>query len=156
METIEERIAMLIRLGRARAWKSVDEIMLETYKDVATLMEGERLRTGAALKFRGSLEGVSSLTLNEISEHSSCPDELDTVLFDPKLHNRRSSFTGFHRMSMENVRSRYPNAFAPWTEEEDERLRKMKEDGWPMKDIAATLRRHPHAITLRMERILKN
>ena len=155
METIEEKIATLIRLGRARAWKSVDEIMLETYRDVAVLMGGEEKRTGAAMKFRGALEGVSALTLNEISEHASHPDDLDAVLFDAHLHNRRSGFTGFHRMSMENVRTRYPNAFEPWSEDEDMRLRKMKDEGWPVRDIASVLKRHPHAVTLRLQTFLK-
>ncbi len=47
---------------------------------------------------------------------------------------------------MAKIRSIHPNAYTKWTDEENERLTKLKADGRSLKEISEKLGRQPSAI----------
>ena len=54
---------------------------------------------------------------------------------------------------MARIRKRYPNAYQPWTKEEDEQLRKEVASGIPVRSIAKTHGRYEGAIGKRLEKL---
>jgi hypothetical protein len=54
---------------------------------------------------------------------------------------------------VEQARQRNPNAFAPWTREEEQEIRRQFEAGEPIPSIARSHKRSPRAIELRLQRM---
>lgn len=54
---------------------------------------------------------------------------------------------------VEQARQRNPNAFAPWTREEEQEIRRQFEAGEPIASIARSHKRSPRAIELRLQRM---
>ncbi|HZM80220.1 MAG TPA: hypothetical protein VFC19_31175 [Candidatus Limnocylindrales bacterium] len=50
-------------------------------------------------------------------------------------------------------RQRYPNAYAPWTKEQETVLARLHESGMPTREIAKELGRQPGAITARLDKL---
>lgn len=55
--------------------------------------------------------------------------------------------------SLEEIRKLYPRAYEKWTEEEDERLRGLFNQGMKLKAIARDLQRQPGAISSRLVKL---
>lgn len=55
--------------------------------------------------------------------------------------------------AVERARTRNPNAFKPWTREEDRRLREGAREGRTVEDLASELQRSARAVSMRMERL---
>lgn len=57
--------------------------------------------------------------------------------------------------SVEKIREQHPNAYAPWTEEEEEKLLRLKKEGQSTRDIAKALGRKRGGITSRLKTLEK-
>lgn len=57
------------------------------------------------------------------------------------------------KSSMEAVKEKYPNAFRPWTKEDDRRLELLYFEGKPPSEIATVFQRNPGAIAARIEKL---
>ena len=55
--------------------------------------------------------------------------------------------------SLARRRQKYPNAYAPWTTEQETVLARLHESGLPTREIAKELGRQPGAITARLEKL---
>jgi hypothetical protein len=53
---------------------------------------------------------------------------------------------------LEKMRQKYPNAYKPWQESEDRKLKQLFEAGEKTKDIANNLGRHPGSIRARLKK----
>ncbi|HYK41376.1 MAG TPA: hypothetical protein VE007_03230 [Thermoanaerobaculia bacterium] len=73
------------------------------------------------------------------SRAASNPPSTSTALNDPE--------------AVERARSRNPNAFKPWTREEDRRLREGAQEGRTVEELASELQRSVRAVTMRLERL---
>ena len=51
------------------------------------------------------------------------------------------------------IRSRYPRAYEPWSEAEDQDLTKMHREGVDAKEMASRLQRQPSAVKSRLKRL---
>lgn len=70
---------------------------------------------------------------------ASNPPSTSTALNDPE--------------AVERARSRNPNAFKPWTREEDRRLREGAQEGRTVEELASELQRSVRAVSMRLERL---
>ena len=61
--------------------------------------------------------------------------------------------TGVPTYSVYACQQEYPNAFLPWSEEEDATLEKMWDEGADAETIATHFKRKPSAITTRLKRL---
>lgn len=82
------------------------------------------------------------------------------VLFEESVHKvvaalqaTLAHFPDLPRNSMEAVKEKYPNAYQPWTREDDRRLELMYFEGKPASEIATLFQRNPGAITARIEKL---
>jgi hypothetical protein len=50
------------------------------------------------------------------------------------------------------MREEYPNAFRPWQEADDERLRQLFDDGKGVKEMTGVFGRHPGSIRARIKK----
>jgi hypothetical protein len=57
-----------------------------------------------------------------------------------------------HSKRLAEIRQKYPQAYTPWTPEQDARLRELFEANATMKAIAADLQRHPGGIRARLKK----
>lgn len=55
--------------------------------------------------------------------------------------------------SVERIRQGHPTAYAPWTSDQDERLRELVEQGLSTKDIAELMGRQPGGISSRIRKL---
>lgn len=51
------------------------------------------------------------------------------------------------------VREQYPNAGKPWSQQDDEELRRLFESGNAVSDLALTFARTPNGVRVRLERL---
>ena len=51
------------------------------------------------------------------------------------------------------IKQQHPNAYEPWTPEQEEILKRMFKNGAPIKDIASALKRQPGAISSRIRKL---
>jgi DNA-binding NarL/FixJ family response regulator len=56
-----------------------------------------------------------------------------------------------HRLA--KIKQNHPNAYEPWTPEQEEILKSMYKGGSPVKDIASALKRQPGAIISRIRKL---
>lgn len=64
-----------------------------------------------------------------------------------------SSSDSSHLDRLAEIKQQHPNAYAPWTPEQEEILKSMHEGGAPVKEIASTLKRQPSAIRSRIRKL---
>ena len=55
--------------------------------------------------------------------------------------------------TLDQIRCEHPRAYEKWTEQEDDTLRRLSAEGWPVKEIAAELQRQPSAVTSRLAKL---
>jgi hypothetical protein len=55
--------------------------------------------------------------------------------------------------AVERARTRNPNAFKPWTREEDRRLREGAREGRSVEELSSDLQRSVRAVSMRLERL---
>ncbi len=51
------------------------------------------------------------------------------------------------------IKRKYPNAYEPWTQQQEELLRKMHESGAAIGEMAAALNRQPGAVSSRIRKL---
>jgi hypothetical protein len=54
---------------------------------------------------------------------------------------------------IEEIRRTYPNAYQPWTDEDDQRLSSLYADRVPIKELSTTFGRQPSAINSRLRHL---
>lgn len=62
-------------------------------------------------------------------------------------------FQGQSKSSMEAAKEKYPNAFKPWTKEDDLQLQMLYYEGRPASELATHFQRNPGAINARIEKL---
>ena|SRR5437588_4383478 len=55
---------------------------------------------------------------------------------------------------IDRLREKYPNAYLPWTAEDDRRLRELHQQAVGIAELARTFGRQPSAIRSRLEKVL--
>lgn len=55
---------------------------------------------------------------------------------------------------LEKMREQYPNAYRPWTEDDDKKLTQLFKDGKNLKELTEEFGRHPGSIQKRLEKLL--
>ena len=58
-----------------------------------------------------------------------------------------------HQDRQENIKRKHPNAYEPWTPEQERLLTKMHKGGAPVHAIASALKRQPTAISSRIRKL---
>ena len=71
----------------------------------------------------------------------------------PKIVNEEETILGEGGSRLETIRKKHPNAYRPWSEEEDGRLRELFETGEKVKAMAEVLGRQPGAIRARLVKL---
>ena len=58
-----------------------------------------------------------------------------------------------HQDRLECIKRKHPNAYEPWTPEQEEILKQMHKGDAPVQDIASALKRQPGAISSRIRKL---
>jgi len=85
---------------------------------------------------------------DHIRENNIVPEE--NFERNYKIKARHLS-TNYHER-LEQIKEKYPNAYKPWEEEEDHRLKNLYFENTPVDEIAQILKRQPNAIRSRLKK----
>jgi len=61
--------------------------------------------------------------------------------------------TESHQERLQRIKAQFPNAYEPWSAEDDERLKSSSEKGMSIDALAKTLQRQPGAIRSRLNKL---
>lgn len=100
---------------------------------------------------------AGAIELNEISGIIAREDlVMVACAFRPEI----AAIAAYHGIFIDDTargiaqrRRKYPNAYAPWTEEQETVLVRLHDSGVSTRDIAKELGRQPGAITARLEKL---
>ena len=108
-------------------------------------LSGEVIERGAGATLILRFEGATrELTLDLTSE------EAESLVATLRPLGEKDAAKSY---SVDEVRSRYPRAYAPWSDGEEEELRRLFLAGTNKSEIALRLGRQPSAIASRLRRL---
>lgn len=113
------------------------------YIDVQTTADGKYL---SLTEIRRTPEGYHERHQVQLFE-----DSIRKVI--AALQAMLEHFQGQNKSSMEAAKKKYPNAFKPWTKEDDLQLQVLYYEGRPASEIATLFLRNTGAINARIEKL---
>ncbi|MCQ2141705.1 MAG: hypothetical protein MJY83_05105 [Bacteroidales bacterium] len=152
---LEKRFAAVLEVQRCVTYESVEDIIMETFYELGQLIMTQEKVQGADLAFRKSICGLPVDVLKDIREHAYAEDIPEWVSMgaDGKRARLLLSFLDTNRLSQEDFRSKFPKAYAKWSEEDDSTLMQMWSEGQSWPNMSNVLQRNVNALKLRLEKL---
>ncbi|MBR9701430.1 ATP-dependent DNA helicase RecQ [Candidatus Pacearchaeota archaeon] len=97
------------------------------------------------------LKDFGYLFLEAINEYLK-ENNLDSVTIPQKDETKVDSKTDYHKR-LEEIKEKFPNAYEPWEEEEDNKLKDLYSKNILIDEIAQILKRQPSAIRSRLKKV---
>ncbi len=101
------------------------------------------------------LEKFGDLFLEVIKKHAQ-ENNLDSIITPAKKRIVDKKFnikTDYHKR-LNQIKEEFPNAYEPWNEEEDEKLKKLFSKNVPIQTLARIFKRQPNAIRSRLKKFI--
>lgn len=152
---LEKRITAVLEVQRCMIYESVEDVMTETFCEMAEMMLVQERVDGAPVKFPKKIAGIPVDVLKDIQLHAAHDDVPEWIAMgaDGKRAKLLMAFLDVNRLSQEDFKSKFPMAYAKWTAEEDSTLMKMWGDGQPWQTISSVMGRNVNALKLRLEKL---
>lgn len=125
-------------------------VALSRVRSLDTLTLGGLNRT--ALMMHEEAYELDDQLRSHSAKHKKQHAELEKT-YEEKAKKSPKKKDGSWAEKLEKMRAKHPNAYRPWTEEQDTRLRKLFKKGESREEIAKNLGRHKGSITARLEKL---
>ncbi len=93
---------------------------------------------------------------SNVKDKKNIEDEKEDIKVKKNIENRKEQNKPNYSERLEEIKSEYLNAYEPWTSEDEDLLKKLREEGKSALEIANILKRQPSAIRSRLKKILEN
>ena len=164
---LEARVAEIVEQYRKEAYAFVEEMMWNAFAEVGqAVLACERKSEGgdpeSAAHFAREytyvmsarkIAGLSSRTLHEIVRVAQAGGDYTNVPAARKS-GFLMDFLKARTLSFNAIRELYPNYLKPWTENDDQELKRMYDEGLSFKKIAHHFGRNEGAVRARIEKLL--
>lgn len=121
------------------------------------LKEEIKKRDGYKCRLCGTNEKNSVLHVHHKDRNhtNSSPSNLITLCEEchDKVHNQSQIRSSFKKSEIEQARIKFSNAYAPWSEEEDTRLKEEFNKGKTINKLVKIFKREPNAFYFRLQKL---
>lgn len=152
-----KELAACANFWRDSAYRYVCRLMEDFFENIGEILNGIEEEEGESLIFDRPLAGIPAAFLKKAKEaydDGQIEDWLESVSEGEKAE-LLMAFLNFDHLKMENFKSRYPNAFRKWTEDEDSELMEAynsSPDKIRWDTLSKRFGRNANALKLRLEK----
>ena len=120
--------------------KRLDSLSLLGLNNMSLKVSRDALEIDELLRARAQKDAEKFAPLRELAKNRKDEPESEKKV------------NGNWQEKVAKMRETHPNAFKPWSEEDDERLKKLFDDGTKLEELVKTFGRHPGSIRARLKK----
>lgn len=162
-KALEARFSAVLDERREEIYGKITSVMKEAFVDIGRIL-CETQEKNPNLIINTFIKGLSPESLIFIMDlykeaRSVCLDEpIEEVYkeydFDDNIKQRLIlEFLNTHSLSLNVVRSKFPNAYKVWTKEEEKNLSELRGQGKTIQELSQIFQRNERAIQMRLDKL---